>query len=744
MSANAGGRALALGPVGAGLALCACLGAAGVLDWVPEGPAAILARACAGVALFLWPLALIARMAPSEPAVLKSLTLTLLLAPVGAAAFYTLAHLAVDSRTAVLLTLLAAAAMQWPARGQRLALMAMGPGAKAAACLAVVCAMLCAALLLRGNASRVSYHGLLHSALVQAVGRQVPPQNPFFAGADLSYYWFYHAMGACIAGACRLAPTLALAAINVWAAFTMPLALYFWCAPLLGRARRELCATLLAIFGLNALGGILWLMHGMPWQAPAEPMELLGVLRGGVGAWDARLAFAFSKFANLSSYPASLTLLIGANLCAAHALRHGRRPWVGMCACLHGATLLVNPITGGIGAAATVLAALGFGYPKARLRLPLLIALWCLPGLWLTLQASAGYGGSVAQLVVPDGAKLWGVLAPLLPLIVAASFLLLRFGPAARAERAAEHAASQATLDGESAQSRNLKPAWAQLCIAALVPLTLAPLVELPYSNEYKLIRLSAVPLAILAAGGLALALERGGMLRWVGRLTILVLGVGSLASAGLGLRSYAAFARIELPLSEQGGVLLPIAEPGSAPNPAQDLARAYAWLQRTTSQASLGPVLIANTPGGQTEAFGSAASPHRFTLPGVGRNLQGHEAPVFAGLDLYADRPSQVLSDSTPMLRERLIDLAGLYGDPSPWPAPAVQRLKQLQRDVLVLITAADRNYLGDVEGNLTALGFQEVFGSNEVRILAFPAEFAASLQQRSASPSAPAGDPQ
>lgn len=741
---NAGGRALALGPVGAGLALCACVGAAGVLDRLPEGPAAILARTCAGVALLLWPLALIARLAPSEPAVLKSLTLSLLLAPVGAAAFYTLAHLGVDSRTAVLLTLLAVAAVQWSARGQRLALISLGPGAKAAACLAVFCALLCAFLLLRGNASRVSYHGLLHSALVQAVERRAPPQNPFFAGAELSYYWFYHAMGACIAGACKLAPTLALAAINVWAATTMPLALYFWCAPLLGRARRELGATLLAIFGLNALGGILWLLHGMPWQAPTEPMELLGVLRGGVGAWDARLAFGFSKFANLSSYPASLTLLIGANLCAAHALRHGKRPWVGMCACLHGATLLVNPITGGIGAAATVLAALGCSSSRARLRLPLLIALWCLPGLWLTLQASAGYGGSVAQFVLPSGAKLWGVVAPLLPLIVAASFLLLKFGPAARAERRAAQAAVQATSSGGSEPARNLKPAWAQLCSAALLPLLLAPMIELPYSNEYKLIRLGAVPLSILAVGGLALALERGGPLRWVGRLTMVVLGVGSIATAGLGVRSYAAFARMELPLVEQGGLLLPLAEPASTQNPARDLARAYAWLQRATSQASLGPVLIANTPGGQTEAFGSASSPHRFTLPGVGRNLQGHEAPVFTGLDLYADRPSQVLSDKTPMLRERLIDLAGLYGDPSPWPAPAVQRLKQLQRDVLVLITAADRKYRGDVEGNLTALGFQAVFGLNEVAILAYPAEFAKSLRARAAAQSASPGDGQ
>jgi hypothetical protein len=46
----------------------------------------------------------------------------------------------------------------------------------------------------------VSWHGWLHAGIATMAGRHVPPENPFFAGEPLPYYWFYHYLGAKLSG----------------------------------------------------------------------------------------------------------------------------------------------------------------------------------------------------------------------------------------------------------------------------------------------------------------------------------------------------------------------------------------------------------------------------------------------------------------------------------------------------------------------------------------------------------------
>ena len=50
----------------------------------------------------------------------------------------------------------------------------------------------------------VSAHGLLHSAIAQRFQAEpfaIPPENPFFAGETIPYYWFFQALGATVSGA---------------------------------------------------------------------------------------------------------------------------------------------------------------------------------------------------------------------------------------------------------------------------------------------------------------------------------------------------------------------------------------------------------------------------------------------------------------------------------------------------------------------------------------------------------------
>jgi uncharacterized membrane protein len=46
----------------------------------------------------------------------------------------------------------------------------------------------------------ISFHGLLHAAIAGQFTEQMPtsfpPENPFFAGRPLCYYWFYHCLAA--------------------------------------------------------------------------------------------------------------------------------------------------------------------------------------------------------------------------------------------------------------------------------------------------------------------------------------------------------------------------------------------------------------------------------------------------------------------------------------------------------------------------------------------------------------------
>lgn len=682
----AGARALRLWPACAALSVLALAGAA-----AQEGllPAALSTAATAALLAGGAALPLLAAWTPAQPSALKLATFALALSPPLVTALYALLHAAVGATHAVAGALALCALLQVAGVRRRVELAPLSRAALGALALAVASAALVALLSFRGSAARASYHGLLHSALLLAADRGVPPENPYLAGTPLAYYWLWHAQGALVARGLGVAPTVALALSNVWAAALMPLALHQLAAALFRDGKRELAGVLLALFGLNALGGWAWLAHGAPWSAPASSAALLDSLRPATDpagtplaflpAWDARLAFGPSKLANPSSYPAALALLCASLAAAAHALRHGARPWVGATALCAGASLAVNPIDGGVAVAVVAAAALAFA-PGVRLRVLAALAACALPGALLALGAVRGYGGSLAQLD-PGGARALGAAAPVLLLLPPAAFAL------------------------RGAADRRV----AGLAVtAALLPLALAALIVLPYDNQYKLVRIAAVPLGLLAAGGLFALWEARGARRALGALLAAALVPGALAVDGLGLASYLAFARVELPLVERPLALAPRAADGEG----ADVARAWEWLQRA-SRVLERPVLVADVLGEPT-TYGGVA----FSDPV--QNLQGHEGAAFSGAALLCDVPSQALDARAPELARRLALVRRVFAEPGA-PEPGELALPELRgRPLLVLVTARDRGYKPDVLGDLERAGFGRAFAAPGAVVLA------------------------
>ena len=700
------GRDLGLSLTGAcwGLAL---LGLAGALASAGFLPIAV-ERIAGGLLFFVaaaWPLLL--RLSPVTPSLLKALTLSAQCSPVLATSIYLLARLGLEAPQAVTLTFIVLAALQLLALGRRVTRPPIGRAAWCALALSGLTFALVLLLLFNGNAPRASYHGLLHSALLLAVDHSVPPAHPWMAGHELGYYWFWHAMGALFSRAFHIAPTFGLALTNLWAASLLPLVLYFTAAPCFRDGKREILGVLLALFGLNALGGFVWWRADTEWLTPENTSELLRTLRQSVGLWDSRLAFGFSKFGNLSSYPTALTLLAGGWMCAVHAIRHGEKPWVGTMAALHGAALAVNPVVGGVGLACTGLGAL-LAAPSLRVRLLLPLIGWALPGAWLTYLAGRSYAGESVRFQWSDGG-LWATAAPVLLLLIP---VLLLWMPAKSGKARAVVGTSRAIR---------------LLLTAGLLPLAMHLLVLLPYANEYKLIRIAALPLGLLAAASLVNLIESGGWQRLLGGALALSLLWGTALSNGLGFASYLGFAKIELPLAEEPMHLFPRVEAGANAQ-SNELATLYRWLANSGEWRGQRPILIVNCPSESAPLYGERR-PTAFTDPL--RNLQGHEAAPFTGLQLWCDRPSQVLSQSTPGWEERYRLLFHLYAGGGMLSEAEQNLLLEENRPMLLLMTPQDRRaHRGEaLRGVIESLGFQSAKKEGRTEVFAWPAAFAESL---------------
>jgi len=620
---------------------------------------------------------ILARWAPREPSALKLVLLASLLSPpivvLLELAFEPL--LAVDSAWSA--TFAAVAGLQLAGRGRPLSWARPGGASLTALALALGLAGLAALILWQGPAARLEpAESVWHASMAAALERGHPWENPFLAGTPFPCHPGLPLLVRAFARVLGIAEPSALAAVSIWSLVTLVPALYLIAAALWRSPGRDLSALLLALIGWGALGrGVLpgiELCTDLTPQAPA--------LAYGVGAW----------------------------LAAAHGLRHGERPWLGLCGLLHGLTLLVDP---GVGLGALLAtAATALLLPGERgLRAPALLSLlaWALPALWVARRFGMASG---PEAVAPATVGAGQVALAAAPLLLLAAPLLWR-----------------RRVEGRR------RTILALALLGALLPALLGWVWPGAVPDRAALFRLSSFPLALLAAGGAAelWAVGRGG--RWLAALGVLALLVGGGAAALRSWSSHLDRARGVLRVAVEGGALAPEASgaellsgdgllpPRVVPSRGElarafeirrgHRARAYRWIRAQGAALGTRPVLVRSLAGDGDRGAGP---------------LEPHLASLYADLPLWCDADAR-LGKGHPRWEPRREMVRGLFESATGWDPLAMQELQILRRSAVLLVEEADRERtrrrgpergFRGVDLRLERLGARRVFAEGTVAV--------------------------
>lgn len=113
-----------------------------------------------------------------------------------------------------------------------------------------------------------SWHGFLHTAIANRFpGPEWTPENPFFAGEPLRYYWVFHRIAAAVGDVSHLDPLTALRLLTLTGLVLLVITAALLGRRLYGSAGAGILIGYLALVGLNPLGpGIAGARHlkGMP------------------------------------------------------------------------------------------------------------------------------------------------------------------------------------------------------------------------------------------------------------------------------------------------------------------------------------------------------------------------------------------------------------------------------------------------------------------------------------------------
>lgn len=497
----------------------------------------------------------------------------------------------------LLLDILSLAALAWASFRPSMIDAPRRPSGAAWAALAL-CATVAAGTAL-SPAFRASYHGLLHSSIVYEILRGgIPPENPYFAGEPLHYYWGFHLIAALLVEALDIDPLAAFALLRCFTAAALPLAvarLGRRCAP---RRLNAATAALAGMVGLNALGWLLLLPRSGEalrlWREAANPLSLLSLMTWG---FNRRLAAGLTIVLNLSGFATGLALGLVAAEQAALAARGKGWKSLAAAALLIAAAVVVNPLGGGCGL--LILAGIGLG------------SLWASRSKRWNPAALAGLGAGAAGFVaaVPyllhiAGGETRTLAALAAPRLWQTGWVL---GPLALL----------ALPVLATAHRRGTLRRWWPLLLAAALPAAGGLLLSLPAQDDYYLLRAAALPLGLVAAAALRIRARRWRGPKLAAVLLFLLLP-GAITSA-----AYLAAARRPLPVgaAERDLLLLPAS---------RDETRAYTFLRDETppdavvlerfseSQLSFLPAQGADVP-----VFGQRAEYLGFNS-GVGRRSGG------------------------------------------------------------------------------------------------------------------------
>jgi hypothetical protein len=660
-------------------ALCAlCAGVAG-LARLGALPAALAGPAAAPILFFGAAFPLLLRWSPAEPAPLKLLLFGALTAPFVLGGLYAAGRAAGLGSDAPGAALLAVAFLQALALGRPVAFEPLGKAAWSAALLALCAGGALAWLLLgAGSAPRFLHDGALwHAGVAQVFVRGGALENPWMAGEPLPGHPGHAWLVSVFARALDTPVTRAQVGVAVWALASVPLSIYLCAAPLWRAPLRAALAPLLALVGWNAGAGLgalgrpvgNWaqaLAHATPGAAPGQ------VLYGG------------AAFFQLGPAGPALALSVAAWTAAAHALRHGARPWVGLCALLHGAACALAPVVGAAALACTLLVALAHpGRPAVRARVPLALLACVLPG--LALLRLYGLGGAPVRAT-------YGLLGPA-ALLPGAALALACVGLVRG-------------LRGGPEDRRGRHTLLLACAVGATLPCALPWVWDAARVDAPALLRLASFALAILAAGGLGNLLEPPRAVRALG---VLGLGVLLACAARVGRHAWTAhreFARLSAAASDAGGVIAP----ASAQH---DLREAYAYLRAVDDPRAV----LVRAP--------DAAGEHSRAL------LAPHIAPLYADLPLWVDRDAAWSPESErwTLRHERAQELFANHED---WDPYMRAELEAAGRPLYLLVTEDDRrashrggpsNQPRGVDDRVAKLGARPVFTLPLARVYLFDA---------------------
>ena len=621
-------RTLSLNPLALVLVLLSLATALAALGIVPHG----LQRWCAGPALLAGAaLPLVARWSPLPPAAFKLTAIVLTLSPALSALVFGAWHLLLDARDATAATAATFVFAHLATLGTRVRVSTFARAPALALGAGVALAISSAAALLRGNEARLFEPALTRAGVALAIDRSLPPQHPWFAGESWNQAWSGDLLAAFCTRALDIAPTQAHALMAVFGALLLPLWLFLLASSLWADARRSVAATALA------------LCAALPYAGPGN----LGVCALGNYLWPGPSAF-------------SLTCSIAAWACAGHALRHGLRPWVGLCALFQGLALLLDFSSAWPAALAVVVAALSPTCAAfARPRILLAVALAATP--------------AIVQLRLLRPAQLPPELA-------------LSSAGLATALAWVTLAAVGAALSWRTQEP--LRRAVLVLCAAAILAAALCISIAPAWIHLRSALGLCLFACALLAAGAFSPVGQPATRSRSSARIIAMGLAiVGAFRLVGEFSPAWLAAGRQHELVGETAGALEPIGPEQSS----QDLRDALAFLRADPRLLADRAVLLACP----------AHNPYRKT-----RDLPVGGLAACAGIALYGDAPSkELLADP----QGRHAQLQKLFQDPGEFDPTLLARLgAKGTRAVVALVRDEDRAFNPSISGKLERMGFE------------------------------------
>lgn len=248
-----------------------------------------------------------------------------------------------------------------------------------------------------GNGPRlVSEGSLFQAGIAQAMERGLPWENPWLAGAPLPVTPVHGFLVRVVSGALELTPTAAQAALSCAAIPVVCIALYLIAAPLYRESRRVVLAAPLAILSVNSMGG--WIRDSV--SSTASP---------GSG---------LATFLDPGPTAVAMAYAVAALSAAAHGLRHGARPWLGLTVLLSALAVALQFWVGLVVTLAVVIVALVHpGSPGVRSRMFVAMATASLPLLYMLRSFGPAWSPGGSTVASPVGALISaGVLQAVLAL----------------------------------------------------------------------------------------------------------------------------------------------------------------------------------------------------------------------------------------------------------------------------------------------------------------------------------------